>query len=257
MNIRQVFTNGKVAVIPFITCGYPDLEMTEQIIYALEKAGADLIELGIPFSDASSEALALQEASQHALRRGVTTDHIFDLVERVRDNTTIPLAFKTYANVVFSYGTERFAEKAAQVGVEAIILPDVPFEERDEFASVFRPKGMELIPYVAPASADRIRKVAREARGFISIIPSNDVQNMVENLRQFTATSVAVELRASQPEEVVKMANIADGVVLESAIMELVIQHGKEAPDVICDYVSSIVALLNEKLPEKQPAFRG
>ena len=149
--IKEAFAGGK-AFIPFITCGDPDLDTTKEIVRAMEKNGADLIELGIPFSDPTAEGPVIQAANLRALTGGVTTDKIFDMVEDLRKDVKVPMVFMTYANVVFSYGIERFAKKAAAVGMDGVILPDVPFEEKEEFASVFRKEGMDLISLIAPSS---------------------------------------------------------------------------------------------------------
>ena len=150
--ITESFTKGK-AFIPFITCGDPSLEVTEQLVYAMEEAGADLIELGIPFSDPTAEGPVIQAANIRALSGGVTTDKVFDMVEKIRKNSSIPMVFMTYANVVFSYGTERFVKKAAEVGMDGLILPDVPFEEKEEFDGVCKEYGLDLISLIAPTSS--------------------------------------------------------------------------------------------------------
>ena len=164
-NIKKAFGKGK-AFIPFITCGNPSLAVTERIVYAMEEAGADLIELGIPFSDPTAEGPVIQAANIRALSGGVTTDKIFDLVRRIRQKTSIPMVFMTYANVVYSYGTERFAKVAAEIGMDGLILPDVPFEEKEEFAIPFKEHGLDLISLIAPTSHERIAMIAKEAGGF-------------------------------------------------------------------------------------------
>ena len=169
--IQKAF-EGKKAFIPFITCGDPNLETTEQLVYAMERAGASLIELGIPFSDPTAEGPVIQGANLRALSGGVTTDKIFDLVVKIRKNTAIPQVFMTYANVVFSYGTERFIKRAAEIGMDGLILPDVPFEEKEEFDRVCREYGLDLISLIAPTSHDRIRMIAKEASGFIYCVSS-------------------------------------------------------------------------------------
>ena len=164
--IQKAF-EGKKAFIPFITCGDPDLETTEQLVYAMEKAGAALIELGIPFSDPTAEGPVIQDANIRALSRGVTTDKIFDMEEKIRKNTQIPLVFMTYANVVFSYGAERFIKKAAEIGMDGLILPDVPYEEKEEFDGICKQYGLDLVSLIAPTSHDRIKMIAKDASGFI------------------------------------------------------------------------------------------
>ena len=163
--------NGK-AFIPFITCGDPSLEVTEQLVYAMEEAGANLIELGIPFSDPTAEGPVIQAANIRALSGGVTTDKIFAMVEKIRKNTQIPMVFMTYANVVFSYGTERFIKKASELGMDGLILPDVPYEEKEEFDSVCKKYDMDLISLIAPTSHERISMIAKEASGFVYCVSS-------------------------------------------------------------------------------------
>ena len=175
--ITEAFANGK-AFIPFLTCGDPSLEVTEQLVYAMEEAGADLIELGIPFSDPTAEGPVIQEANVRALAGGVTTDKVFAMVEKIRKNTKIPMVFMTYANVVFSYGTERFIKKAAEVGMDGLILPDVPFEEKEEFDVVCKQYGLDLISLIAPTSHERIAMIAKEAEGFVYCVSSLGVTGM-------------------------------------------------------------------------------
>ena len=163
--VAAAFEGGKKAFIPFVTCGDPDLETTERLVLAMAGAGAGLIELGIPFSDPTAEGPVIQAANLRALSGGVTTDDAFELVRRVREQTDVPLAFMTYANVVYSYGTERFCDRMAEVGVDALILPDVPFEEKAEFALPCRERGLALVSLIAPTSAGRVREIAADAEG--------------------------------------------------------------------------------------------
>ena len=191
-NIQKAFETGK-AFIPFITCGAPSLAVTERIVYAMEEAGADLIELGIPFSDPTAEGPVIQAANVRALSGGVTTDKIFDMVRRIRQKTSIPMVFMTYANVVYSYGTERFAKAAAEIGMDGLILPDVPFEEKEEFAVPFKEQGLDFISLIAPTSHERIAMIAKEAEGF----------------------------GISEPKQAKKMAAQSEGVIVGSAIVKL------------------------------------
>ena len=169
--IKSAFQSGK-AFIPFVTCGDPSLEVTEEIVYAMADAGADLIELGIPFSDPTAEGPVIQEANVRALSAGTTTDKIFDMVRRIRQKTDIPMVFMTYANVVYSYGSERFIRTAAEIGMDGLILPDVPFEEKTEFDPLCRQYGLDLVSLIAPTSHDRIRMIAKEASGFVYCVSS-------------------------------------------------------------------------------------
>lgn len=250
-SIASAFADGK-AFIPFITCGDPDLETTEELVVALAEAGADLVELGIPFSDPTAEGPVIQAANIRALAAGTTTDQVFALVERVRARTDVPLAFMTYANVVFSYGIDRFAARAREAGAQGLILPDVPFEEKDEFALPCRAHGIELISLVAPTSDDRVAMIAREADGFLYCVSSlgvtgvrssiaTDVGAMVR-LAKEAAPDVpcAVGFGISTPEQARDMAAVADGVIVGSAIVRIVAEHGRNAAPQVAAYAHSM-----------------
>lgn len=245
--IAQAFAGGK-AFIPFITCGDPDLETTAAAVRAAVENGADLIELGIPFSDPTAEGPVIQGANLRALKGGFTTDRIFGLVRELRRDVTVPLVFMTYANVVFSYGTERFLYTCREVGIDGLILPDVPFEEREEFLPFCRRCGVDLISLIAPTSAHRIAMIAREAEGFLYIVSSlgvtgtrseitTDLAAMVEVVRQNTAIPCAVGFGISTPEQAKRMAEVSDGAIVGSAIVRLLEQYGKDAPQQIGAYV--------------------
>ena len=160
--IAEAFRNGK-AFIPFITCGDPDLETTAKVVRAMVHAGADLIELGIPFSDPTAEGPVIQEANVRALAADATTDKIFDLVRDLRKDVTIPMVFMTYSNVVFSYDAEVFIRTCSEIGIDGLILPDLPFEEKAEFADLCSKYQVALISLIAPTSENRIAMIAREA----------------------------------------------------------------------------------------------
>lgn len=246
-NLKRVFDHGK-AFIPFITCGDPSLSVTEQLVYEMEKSGADLIELGIPFSDPTAEGPVIQAANVRALSGGVTTDKIFDMVKRIRQNTDIPMVFMTYANVVFSYGTERFIRAAAEIGMDGLILPDVPFEEKEEFDSVCKTCGMDLISLIAPTSHDRISQIAKNASGFVYCVSSlgvtgmrsditTDVGAMVRLVRQAKDIPCAVGFGISTPEQAAKMSALSDGVIVGSAIVKLCGQYGADCVPHVAEYV--------------------
>jgi len=245
--ISEAFANGK-AFIPFITCGDPSLEVTEKIVYACEEAGADLIELGIPFSDPTAEGPVIQGANVRALAGGVTTDKIFHMVERIRKNTGIPMVFMTYANVVFSYGAERFFSTCHEIGMDGIILPDLPFEEKEEFLPLCHAYGVNLISLIAPTSENRIAMIAREAEGFLYIVSSlgvtgtrseikTDLESIVSVVRQNTEIPCAIGFGISTPQQGAKMAGISDGAIVGSAIVKLIEKYGKEAPAYVGAYV--------------------
>lgn len=249
-NIYKAFLGGK-AFIPFITCGDPDLETTGAAIRAMEANGADLIELGIPFSDPTAEGPVIQGANLRALQGGVTTDKIFDFVRALRKDVEIPFVFMTYANVVFSYGADKFISTCAEIGVDGLILPDLPYEEKEEFLPVCRKYGVDLISMIAPTSADRIAMIAKEAEGFLYIVSSlgvtgtrseikTDLVSIVEVVRANTKTPCAIGFGISTPEQAHKMAAIADGAIVGSAIIKLLEQYGKDAPEKIGTYVKSM-----------------
>lgn len=247
ITIREAFEAGK-AFIPFITCGDPSLAVTEELVYAMEEAGADLIELGIPFSDPTAEGPVIQSANERALAGGVTTDKIFEMVSRIREKTSIPLLFMTYANVVFSYGTERFVRTASDIGMNGLILPDVPFEEKEEFDTVCKKYGIELVSLIAPTSHARIAKVAAEAGGFVYCVSSlgvtgvrtsitTDVGAMIKLVKQTKDIPCAVGFGISTPEQAKAMAAKADGVIVGSAIVKLCKQYGEECVPYVKEYV--------------------
>ena len=249
-NIYKAFSDGK-AFIPFITCGDPDLETTGAAIRAMAANGADLIELGIPFSDPTAEGVVIQGANLRALRGGVTTDQIFDFVRALRKDVKIPFVFMTYANVVFSYGADAFISACAELGIDGLILPDLPYEEKDEFLPTCRKYGVDLISMIAPTSADRIAMIAKEAEGFLYIVSSlgvtgtrseikTDLASIVEAVRRNTKTPCAIGFGISTPEQAHKMAAIADGAIVGSAIIKLLERYGKDAPDKIGAYVKSM-----------------
>ena len=249
-NIYKAFSDGK-AFIPFITCGDPDLETTGAAIRAMAANGADLIELGIPFSDPTAEGVVIQGANLRALQGGVTTDKIFDFVRELRKDVKIPFVFMTYANVVFSYGADKFISTCAELGIDGLILPDLPYEEKDEFLPTCRKYGVDLISMIAPTSADRIAMIAKEAEGFLYIVSSlgvtgtrseikTDLASIVEVVRRNTKTPCAIGFGISTPEQAHKMAAIADGAIVGSAIIKLLERYGKDAPDKIGTYVKSM-----------------
>ena len=242
-NIRKAFENGK-AFIPFITCGDPDLETTAAVVRAAAANGADLIELGIPFSDPTAEGPVIQGANLRALSGGVTTDKIFDLVKELRRDVEVPMVFMTYANVVFSYGTERFISTCREIGIDGLILPDVPYEEKEEFLPACRKYGVDLISLIAPTSEDRIAMIAREAEGFLYIVSSlgvtgmrseikTDLESIVETVRENTDVPCAIGFGISTPEQAAKMAGISDGAIVGSAIVRLIGKYGKDAPEYV------------------------
>lgn len=245
--IKTAFENGK-AFIPFITCGDPDLQTTAAAVREMATNGADLIELGIPFSDPTAEGPVIQGANFRALKGGVTTDKVFDLVRDLRKDVFVPFVFMTYANVVFSYGAEKFISTCSEIGVDGIILPDVPFEEKAEFAGICKANDVALISMVAPTSEDRIAMIAKEAEGFLYVVSSlgvtgmrseikTDLPSIIKVVRENSQIPCAIGFGISTPQQAHDMAEISDGAIVGSAIIKILAEHGKEAPARIGDYV--------------------
>ena len=255
-NIKNAFADGK-AFIPFITCGDPNLETTAAIVRAAAKNGASLIELGIPFSDPTAEGPVIQGANLRALTGGVTTDKIFAMVKDLRQDVTVPMVFMTYANVVYSYGAEKFADRAKEVGMDGVILPDLPFEEKDEFAPVFAERDMDLISLVAPTSEERIATIAKEATGFLYIVSSlgvtgvrqkitTDLSLLTKKVRENTNIPCAIGFGISTEEQAKETARFADGVIVGSAIIKIIARHKQAAPVYVGDYVKRMCAAIRE-----------
>ena len=248
--ISKAFENKK-AFIPFITCGDPDLETTAAIVRAAVENGADLIELGIPFSDPTAEGPVIQAANIRALNGGVTTDKIFDLVRDLRQDIDIPMVFMTYANVVFSYGAEKFISICNEIGIDGLILPDLPYEEKEEFQALCKQYDVDLISFIAPTSENRIAMIAKEAEGFIYIVSSlgvtgtrseikTDLSSIVKVVRENTDVPCAIGFGISTPEQAHKMYEIADGAIVGSAIIKIIEKYGKDSPKYVGEYVKSM-----------------
>ncbi len=247
--ISEAFKNK--AFIPFITCGDPDLDTTKAIVKEMVANGASLIELGIPFSDPTAEGPVIQGANIRALSGGVTTDKIFDFVRDLRKEITIPLVFMTYANVVFSYGAEKFISTCKEIGIDGLILPDLPFEEKEEFDDICNANDVDLISFIAPTSENRIAMIAKEAKGFIYVVSSlgvtgtrseikTDLDAIVSTIKQYTDVPCSVGFGISTPEQAAKISKFSDGVIVGSAIIKIVEKYGKEAPKYVGEYVKSM-----------------
>lgn len=249
-NIKTAFENGK-AFIAFITCGDPDLETTGKAVREAVKNGAKLVELGIPFSDPTAEGPVIQGANVRALKSGVTTDKIFGFVKELRKDVSVPLVFMTYANVVFSYGTEKFISMCKDIGIDGLILPDVPYEEKEEFLPVCRKYGVDFISLVAPTSENRIAKIAKEAEGFLYIVSSlgvtgerkeikTDLKSIMEVVRANTDIPCAIGFGISTPEQARNMAALSDGAIVGSAIVKIIGKYGKDSPKYVGEYVKKM-----------------
>jgi tryptophan synthase alpha chain len=245
--LEQVFKNKK-AFIPFVTAGDPAIEVTEQLVLKMAEAGADLIELGIPFSDPIAEGPVIQDADYRALSSGTTTDKIFDMVGRIRKICDVPLAFMTYANPIFTYGPERFMKNCQQAGVDAIIVPDIPFEEKNELLPFCLKYNITFISMIAPTSQSRIRMIASEAQGFVYCVSSmgvtgvrqeigSGVRDMIKLVKEVKDIPCAIGFGISTPEQAESMSKFSDGVIVGSAIVKIVEKYGVNCVPHVAEYV--------------------
>ncbi|WP_394914790.1 tryptophan synthase subunit alpha [uncultured Robinsoniella sp.] len=250
--IRKAFENGKV-FIPFVTGGDPTLDVTEQLLYAMQDAGADLIEIGIPFSDPVAEGIVIQEANERALGAGCTTDKLFDMILRARQRVTVPMVFLTYVNPIYTYGKERFMKRCVECGMDGIIVPDLPYEEKEELSGVCEQYDVDLISLIAPTSHERIRMIAKEAKGFVYCVSSlgvtgvrseikTNIAEMTKMVKEETDVPCAVGFGISTPEQAAAMARVSDGAIVGSAIVKLVAKHGENAVSAVAQYVREMKA---------------
>lgn len=255
--ISEAFKDTK-AFIPFITGGDPSLEITQQLLYAMEEAGADIIEIGIPFSDPIAEGPVIQAANERALAAGCTTDRLFETVKKAREKVQVPMVFLTYLNPIFTYGKERFMERCREYGIQGVIVPDMPFEEKGELREVCTKYGIEIISLIAPTSHERITAIAKEAEGYIYCVSSlgvtgmrkeisTDIQGMVDKVRQVTKVPCAVGFGISTPEQAQQMAAVSDGVIVGSRIVKIVEEYGEKSVPYVREYVENMKKALKKE----------
>lgn len=245
--ISEAFRDKK-AFITYLMAGDPDLETSAKYILTAQEAGADLIEIGIPFSDPIAEGEVIQAASVRAINAGTRLDGVFDMVASVKNKMKVPMLFMTYLNPVYVYGYDRFFARCAKIGVSGVIIPDMPFEEQDEAKTIAVKYGVEVVTLVAPTSENRTAKIARNAEGFIYLVSSmgvtgvrneitTDLSSIVEAVRNETDIPVAIGFGISTPEQVERYSAIADGVIVGSAIVRIIGQHGRDAKRVLHEYI--------------------
>ncbi|MDO4583974.1 MAG: tryptophan synthase subunit alpha [Planctomycetia bacterium] len=248
--IANAFQNGK-AFIPFLTAGDPSLEWTETFLLEMVRAGADLIEIGIPFSDPIAEGVVIQEANLRALSAGTTPEKIFQMVASVRQKTDIPLVFLTYINPVFNYGYEKFLARCAELGVDGLILPDLPYEEKGEIVYAAKRHGVDIISLIAPTSEQRIGKIASEATGYLYIVSSmgvtgvrseirTDLPAILKVVRENSTIPAAVGFGINTPQQAYEISRYADGVIVGSAIVRIIEKYGSEAAPHVYEYVKTM-----------------
>lgn len=245
--ISEAFDKKK-AFIPFITAGDPSLEVTEQLLYAMEEAGADLIEIGIPFSDPTAEGVVIQAANERALKAGCTTDRLFDMLEKTVGKIHVPMVFLTYVNPIYTYGKEKFMKRCVQCGISGLIVPDMPYEEKGELKPVCEAYGIQIISLIAPTSQERISMIAKEAEGYIYCVSSlgvtgvrseikTDIKAMVDLVRRATDTPCAVGFGISTPRQAEEMAAVSDGAIVGSAIVKIIEKYGADSIPYVAEYV--------------------
>ncbi len=252
--MKRVFS--RKAFIPFVTCGDPDIETTEKLVRAMAAAGADLIELGIPFSDPIAEGPVIQNADVRALSAGTTTDDIFDMAMRIRKDLDVPMLVMTYFNPVFVYGRERFLQRCEDAEICAVIVPDLPYEEKGDLQEYCTRHGVKLISMIAPTSEDRISMIASHAEGFLYVVSSlgvtgtrtqfsSNIESMIAAVRRSTDIPCAIGFGISNPEQARRMADIADGAIVGSAIVRMVAEHGRDSVPYVEEFVRSVRAELD------------
>ncbi len=255
--IEAAFAKQKKVFIGFITAGDPSLAVTKELVLTMEKAGCGIVELGIPFSDPVAEGIVVQRADTRALAAGTTTDKIFDLVAELRKETQVPLVFLTYANPIYTYGADRFFAKCEETGVDGVIIPDIPYEEREEMLPYSRPHHVAVVPLVAPTSRDRIQKISAVAEGYVYLVSSlgvtgvrenitTDMEAIVKEVRKTAKVPCAVGFGISTPEQAKKMAAVSDGAIVGSAIVKIVEAHGEDSPRYVYDYVKEMADAVKE-----------
>jgi tryptophan synthase alpha chain len=252
--IARAFADGK-SFIAFVTGGDPTLERSKEYIRALIEGGADLIEIGVPFSDPIAEGPVIQEANLRALASGTTLDGIFGLVRSLRCETQIPIVLLTYLNPVHHYGYEEFFATCAQVGIDGIIIPDLPYEEKGELAKDAAANDVDVISLIAPTSAERIASIAADATGYLYLVSSlgvtgvrnkitTDLRALIEPIRAVTDVPVAVGFGIHTPEQARDVARLADGAIVGSAIVRMIAENPDGAATELLAYARRMKAAL-------------
>lgn len=248
--IKKAFENGK-AFIGFLTAGDPNLDKTEEFVLKMVEGGADLIEIGIPFSDPIAEGPVIQEANIRALKAGTTVEKVFDTVKNLRNKTEVPLVFLTYLNPVFHYGYDAFLSKCRECGVDGIIIPDMPYEEKGEIAGIAKQYGVDIISMIAPTSEERIGMIAKEAEGFVYVVSSmgvtgvrseikTDLESILTIVKKNTDTPAAIGFGISTPKQAEHFSDFADGVIVGSAIVKIIAKYGENSGEPLFEYVKSM-----------------
>lgn len=231
---KELKRKNKKALIPYIMAGDPDLDSTKDLVAELESTGADIIELGVPFSDPLADGPTIQRASERSLQHGTTLRKVLALVKEIRKHSQIPLILMTYYNPVFKFGIQRFVKEAVSAGVDGTIIPDLIPDEADDFISTAKQHGLDTIFLLAPTSTqERIRKVSKASNGFIYYVSITGItgsklamgtamKNTLNSIKTLSKKPVAVGFGISNPEEASAAARLADGIIIGSAIVKLI-----------------------------------
>lgn len=250
-NLQEVFNNKK-AFIPFVVADDPNFDTTVDSIVTLANNGADIVEIGIPFSDPVADGPVIQDADLRAFDQGVNTNVVFDIVEKARQQTDVPIIFLTYANIPFKFGYEAFCKKCQKLDISGLVIPDLPIEEQAELRTVADQYGVHLIQLVAPTSGDRIEKIAKQASGFIYMVSSlgvtgvrNDfskqLSDTISRIKQVTDVPVAIGFGIHSPEQAAQLSSISDGIIIGSAVVKLIAENNNgSTQDDLASYARSI-----------------
>ena len=252
--VSQAFENGK-AFIAFITGGDSNLETTQKLILEIQRSGADLLIVGIPFSDPIAEGSVIQAADLRALNAGCTTDKLFVAIKNIKEQVNIPLVFMTYANVIYRYGTKKFMERCVECAISGVIVPDCPYEEKDEFAPFCDESGIDLITLIAPAADKRITEIAGAAQGFVYILSScdmtkirsditKDLKKITELVKETSDIPCVVGVENDTYKQIADICKYADGVVVGSSIVKIVEEHGKNCIPYVGEYVRKMKEII-------------
>ena len=244
-------SRGEKAVITFITAGDPNITTTEKTVLEMFDKGADIVELGVPFSDPIAEGVTIQKSSLRSLQGGTTLDKIFDCVANIRRQTDKPLILMMYLNTIFVYGTDKFFAACVEKGVDGVIVPDMPYEEREEILPFAQRYGVHNINLVSPASGERIKTIAGDSKGFLYCVSSNGVTGVRSEYKTefdefFKAIGESAEcpycvgFGISSPEQARKMSGYCDGVIVGSAIVRIMEEHGTASPERVGEFVHSL-----------------
>lgn len=248
---RELKEKGKKAFISFITAGDPTIEDTKNIIYALEEAGTDIIEIGIPYSDPLADGPVIQNAALRAFKNNIKVKDIMAMVKDIRKKTDIPLVYLVYINTILVYGKEKFIKECADIGIDGLVIPDLPLEERDEIKDIIDNTNVALIPLVAPTSKERIKEIVKDSIGFVYCVSSlgvtgrksdfyKDVTAYLEDVKSKSHIPIAVGFGISTKEDILKFYPYVDGVIVGSAIVKK-IEEGKGDAEIVRKFVKELV----------------